>query len=64
MAEQTSTTQTRSDWIEWNLPEEERERILHHASDLEQTTVPFLWPALLGALAGLAVPLGLLLASL
>lgn len=68
MAEQTAETEqepaTRDTWIQWDLPEGELERILHHASDLEQTRVSYLWPFVLGMLAGTAVPLGLLLASL
>lgn len=46
------------------LSEEKAERILDHAENLEQTQVSYLWPLLAGILVGIAVPVGLLFASL
>lgn len=51
-------------WLRPSISEEDARYILDHMEDLEQTQASYLWPLILGMLAGIAVPLGLLFASL
>lgn len=65
MAEQQATeAASTSDWLRASISQEDAEYILDHLEDLEQTQISYLWPLILGMLAGIGLPLGLLLASL
>lgn len=64
MAEATTRQTDERDWLGGEVPDEQLDHFLEHASELEHTDVAYLWPFLLGMLGGIAVPLGLLFASL
>lgn len=64
MSQEQRTAQRSGDWLAPHVSEEDAAYILDHMEDLEPTQVPYLWPLLLGMVAGVLLVLGLLFASL